>query len=674
MRRREPLTIMKTHRATIAAEGRRVAEVFGAGRARRGNRALADHAVRGKLPHLRDDVVTIGRADIDWSASHREHHVWGGRVRRFTYAPALLSAWNETGDREYLDAAWDYIRDWIRAHPSGEPWQAPACDNMLDLAARLQSWLTVLTGCADADEVADDDFTLAVEAIRCQLEYLRRNVSPHGNFRTIQATAMLKAGLTLRFLPESADWRDLAVRVFNDAARRQILPDGAHVETTPSYHRGMTAQFATCVRVGRAWPDLGMRVDPKAVGRMFDYLLAHTRPNGSLSGLNDSEGVCEGTVEDPSPQRRRAFLAEAGLPTDPPTPSAVFPVARQATFRSDWTPDAEYLTFEASRWGSAHAHLARNGVTLHAYGRSLLVDPGRMEYEMSRPEGPYGKSTRAHNTLTVNGWNQYRAENDDFRAWTAPGYGAAVGRYAGGYWPAPFGWWFYEGLGRGLMGVHTRILFWVAGRFAVVVDHFNRWNEQGRGERYESPHLEINWQLAPGADVLVEGDRARTRFDDANLLLCFARLPEAATLGVHEGQREPMRGWVRDGRGQLGDILAAPQVSVEVPRMPEYITRAVTVLVPYRGPTPPDVAVDADPGDAQRPGRLRLAWADGRRDTVLWNEALGFMLGDTEAGETDGSLLYVRHAADDAQEAAAIADGTCCRGAGTCTLLSEANA
>ncbi|MFW5858009.1 MAG: hypothetical protein ACOCX4_09035 [Planctomycetota bacterium] len=40
--------------------------------------------------------------------------------------------------------------------------------------------------------------------------------------------------------------------------------------------------------------------------------------------------------------------------------------------------------------------------------------------------------------------------------------------------------------------MHTRTLFWAAGRFAVVVDHLNRWNEDGRGEAHATPDLEIN--------------------------------------------------------------------------------------------------------------------------------------------------------------------------------------
>ncbi|MFW5858010.1 MAG: hypothetical protein ACOCX4_09040 [Planctomycetota bacterium] len=133
-----------------------------------------------------------------------------------------------------------------------------------------------------------------------------------------------------------------------------------------------------------------------------------------------------------------------------------------------------------------------------------------------------------------------------------------------------------------------------------------------------------------------------------------------------------MRGWVRDGSGGLGAILAAPQLAIEAPRMPEYITRAVTVLIPYRGATPPAPTVEADPGGGDRPGRLRLAWPDGSADTLVWNEGLDFMLGATDAGTTDGALLYTRTAPDGKTDAAAVVDGTWCDGPPDPTFLGRA--
>lgn len=635
-------------------------------------REAADHAVRGELAFMNGEYVEVGCRDIDWSALHRDHHVWKGRVLRFAYSIPLLQAWRITGNRAYLDALWNFVRDFIRAHPSRTNWVAGSYDNMLDLAARIQHWVHILGVCAGEASVPDEDLSLAVDSIRCQLQYLDTHFSPHGNFRTAQAMAMLMSGLILPCVPEAGAWRVKATRIFNDSARRQILPDGAHIEVTPSYHKGMIHVFATCARLGRAFPELGMHMDAEAVGRMHNYLLAHTRPNGSLSAINDSEGIHEGEVACRHFEDRQAFLEEMGLPVDLPAPTQIFPVARQAVFRSAWETDAEYLTFEASRWGSAHGHLARNSLTLHAYGRSLLLDPGRMEYEMRRPEGPYCKSTRAHNTLTLNGWNQYHSQADDWRAWQSPGLGAAIGRYAGGYWPAPYGWWYFEGLGRGLQAIHTRVVFWVAGRFAAVFDHLNRWNEEGCGELYETPNLEINWQLAPGADVVVDAANARahTRFPDANLLLSFAQLPASALLAVHEGEREPLRGWVRDGRGDLGTSLSAPQLSIEVPCMAEYITRSLTILVPYRGAMPPAVATEFDSSEKGGPARLRLGWEDGSRDTLIWNESLDFMLGETEIGETDGALLYRRENAGGETEALAMLDGTWYEGPDEATVLA----
>jgi hypothetical protein len=606
-------------------------------------RLEAEHAVAGEIHYTDGQYVHIGRADIDWTGSHIAEHVWKERPKRFLYLPPLMAGYAATRDERYAEAARDYLTDWMRAHPAGPEWTMARYDNGLNLGVRVPFFAQALAAFADSP-AWDDAFGARVLAdIGCELRYIGAHLSPKGNFRMKQAMTLIECALRLPQHPDAGVWRQQGVAVMNDAARRQVLADGVHVECTAGYHGWMTRLFRDCLQLQQCWPELGFAFSVEMVAAMFDYCLAVTRPNGSFCGMHDSEGAWEGTHENKAAEERITFRRHYELPESLPPIQQLFPAAGQAFLRDGWGADATYLTFDATRWGGAHCHLSRNAVSLHAFGRSLLVDPGRISYEMRNPLGPYAKSTRAHNTVTLNGWNQFTTNPDDFRAFTAPGFACVSSRYTGGYWPAPYGWWFYEGMGHGLAATHTRHLFWVHGHWCVVIDEVTRWNESGRGPAYESPSLELNWQFSPGP-LVVDAARRRvvTGHPDANLLLCVAGAPENAVLELHEGETDPPRGWVRDYRRFAG--LPAPQLSVACHPWEGHMETLVTLFVPFCGTEVPEVEAAVTLGNVMhgQPYGLTLTWADGARETLAWTAGLESMLGATDMGETDGVLLYRR--------------------------------
>ncbi len=624
-------------------------------------REEAEHAVAGEIHYTDGQYVQIGRANIDWIGSHIANHVWKERPKRFLYLPPLMAGYAATCDERYAEAARDYVADWMRAHPACADWTMPRYDNGLNLGVRVAFFAQALAAFAPSP-AWDDAFVSGLLAdIGCELRFIGSNLSPKGNFRMKQAMTLIECALRLPDAPEAAAWRRQGVTVMNDAARRQVLPDGAHIECTAGYHRWMAQLFSDCLSLQQAWPDLGFAFDAALVAAMHDYSVAVTRPNGTFCGMHDSEGDWQGVHENVSAQKRAAFRQAHGLPDRLPPPHQVFPSAGQAFLRDTWEADAAYLTFDATRWGGAHCHLSRNAIQVHAFGRSLLVDPGRISYEMSDPLGPYAKSTRAHNTVSLNGWNQFTTNPDDFRAFHAPGFDCVTSKYTGGYWPAPFGWWFFEGLGHGLAATHARHLFWAHGRCIVVIDEITRWNEAGRGPAYESPSLELNWQFAPGTVTLDHARRqAHTGYADANLLLRIAHAPDNAVLELHEGETSPPRGWIRDAHRYVG--TPAPQVSLACRPWNGHMETLVTVLVPYRGSALPQAETTVAIGNVMqgKPSSLTLSWADGTRETLVWTAGLESMLGSTEEGETDGVLLYRRRGGKDG-DVVAVVDAAACQ-------------
>ncbi len=614
--------------------------------------AVADQAAGGiiNFNHMGAVPIEVGRHDLDWAGGHRRHQEWCAQLNRFFFLSPLAAAYAETKDEKYAEAARDYLADWLRARPTRDGWEPGPGDNTLTLGIRNDMWFANLPAFLDSPAFDEAFIQQMIDSTAVQLAYLMGHLAPYMNWRIAHADSLLMTGLRLEFHPHAATWRDKGVRVLNDAFHRQVRPDGAHDEVNPSYHGWMTRVYSKYWQLNKSMPELGMCMTAEVIAGMYDYSLAMTRPNGTLNAMHDCTGKHSGPRPENWDKARRQFRRDAGLPDEMPPTSHFFPDAGQAAFRDSWAEDAVYLTFDASIWGGAHCHLSRNAIQLHAYGRSLLIDPGTLTYETSDPMSAHGKSTRAHNTLTLDGGNQSNA-NPVTHYRQADGYDMVDSLYDGGYWPGPYTWSFYEGHGPGIWGEHHRILLWIHARAAIVIDHFSL-------DSADTKTIECNWQLSPGP-VTLEPDkwRAFTGHDDANLLMLFAIQPESAKLSCYEGETDPPRGWVPGAN----EYAPAPQLCVETaPGNPKMSGRHfVTVLIPYRGSQRPEVAVSQTvcPEPAGY-GKLALEWADGHTDSIWWTGRLFKSLDDCDGLETDASLIHLHKDAEGSLVKGLIVDGT----------------
>jgi len=602
------------------------------------DREAADRAVKGMLAfrHLGVRQTHVGRKQIDWSGPQHNHQEWRAQLNRFFQLPVLAAAWRQTRRDEYAEAARDYIMDWIRAHPSRPDWTLAPYDNTLNLSIRMLHWFTALPALLDSSAFDDGTVDVMLESARVQLDYLCEHLASRMNWRIAHADSLLMNGLRLDGLPGAERWQKVGLDVLNDAFHRQVLPDGAHMERNPSYHAWMTRVFEKYWRLARAMPELGLAMQTEPIARMHDYALATTSPNGALNAMHDCRGRRTGIQPNQAMAARNAFRREAGLPEELPPVSQFFPHAGQALLRDGWGEDATYVTFDATLWGLPHCHFSRNAVQLYAGGRALVVDPGSFTYEASDPFCAYGKSTRAHSTLNLNGWNQSEADPVT-RFDSVPGYDLVASRYEGGYWPNSFTWRCAPDHGRGLFAPHHRTLLWVRGQCIVVLDHVQH------DYAATPPFLEVNWQLSEGrVETDPGGAWARTCHPDSNVLMLFPLKPPGTTLSIHQGERDPLRGWLP---GET-DYVPAPQVSLCLDPFPAGRANLATVLIPFEGSEPPEVTAEA----VTRGGtsELTLRWGDGSSDQVFWTDCLATAIAAQEEFQTDGSLVHLARGPDGA--------------------------
>ncbi|MFB3829792.1 MAG: heparinase II/III family protein, partial [Bryobacteraceae bacterium] len=481
-----------------------------------------------------------------------------------------------TRDERYARAARAYIEDWLREDPYATATTARSGDNMLTLSIRLGSSMTPGWGGALAvfldSPTFDDAFVKRVlDSMERQADYLARHLTAYGNFRIAQLDSLVLTALRFPFLPGAGRMLETGISGMRNALATQFLPDGVHIERTPSYAGWMTNVIANYLLLPKIDPAADAHADPRMLVRALDY-----GAQSELFGVNDASAAYRDPEAFSRLRSRAEMIRRLGLeaPAEPPLDQS-FPYAGQVFSRTSWSPGADYLAFDASTWGGGHGHLSRLSLVLRSGGRALVADPGILTYEMSDPFGPYGKSTEAHSTLNVNGGNQSGADARLLRADFTRHAALIQARYQGGYWSGRYGWSFGQGRGAGAWGDHERIVLWIKGEYALVIDSMAA-----------DPGAEIRnvWQLGP-MDKWSQ-DPARLAWwsenSDVNLALEMIVPPPKTSMRIYDGQREPLRGWL----GVRGaEHIPAPQVEFRYPSARSAVT-SVVLLAPYKAARP----------------------------------------------------------------------------------------
>jgi hypothetical protein len=614
-------------------------------------RETADAAVDGVLMSCFDSKARrhFGRSGIDW-ANLGPLSV----LCRMTFIGSLAAAYHVLRDERYAEAARDYMADWMAFWTSDQNKGKVEAEGSLGLCGRNAVWAGSLHLFLDSPAFDAAFVARVVAFVEGQYDWLRHHLSTTINWRIFEANSLLQGSLYLDFLDKASDWQRFAVSVLNDGWHRQFLSDGVHEERNPVYHCGMTGTYHGLLKLAGAFPELGLCMTAERMIPSFDFLLACTKPNGYLCGLNDSQtaytghrrdGVhTEGQIGMDGEAIWRGWRGACGLPTEYPATSQVFPEAGLAFLRSGWNEDAAWMSFDGSGWGGGHCHLGRNAIQLHALRQSMVVDSNGC---YNADQWRYLRSTRAHSTCNLNGFNQSTTNPNRLRAHHAPGYDAVFSVYEGGYWDLDHTWSITHAA-KGIWAQHARILFWVQDRFAFVADSLFRLPHRPDDPEADRPSFECVWQLAPEAEISLQPDRNRAvaQWKDAGLLVLTPIRPEGSRFETYCGATDPLRGYV-------GIEKPAPQIVLNTPRMERRHDYYVSVLVPFGGRQAPEVAMEAKSPMGQV-GYVRLRWADGTADEIHWGCNFGLMLGPQPDFETDSSLVHLR------KDAAGKAVGGCC--------------
>lgn len=421
--------------------------------------ARADRLVERRFTFSSLDDVFVGRP-VDWNRDHESglqtpmgfanaidyrvpsvagdaKLVWD--LNRHQHLPVLGRAYRASGDTRYATAGLEDLASWLDQCPFGQGmnWRSP-----LELAIRAINWVWFLSliepsGGPDRSLAGRLRQALELHVIDIVRKYSRG--SSANNHLIGEAAGVFIVTTMMPYLNHAESRTAQSRELLERAIFEQTCDDGGSAEHAFGYHMFAFEFFLLAALVARR---SGRDFSPayrERLARMLEFadVICEAGPP-PLFGDYDDGFVLDLGGGSPDPHALLALGAAAcGCTLRTPVDAAALEslqwaptqdAARGAApaplqsrafdgtgyYLLQWegadTRDRVSVFFDCAILGfgtiAAHGHADALHVTVRAFGEDVLVDPGTYDYFRYPDWRDYYRSTRAHNTLEVDGEDQ----------------------------------------------------------------------------------------------------------------------------------------------------------------------------------------------------------------------------------------------------------------------------
>ena len=316
----------------------------------------------------------------DWSAENMSL-LWRYNLHYFHFLYLL-----------HRDTKVELARHWIDHNASGSK---PGWDPY-PLSLRIVNWIKA--GLYESD---------ILDSLYKQASYLYRSIEYFysGNHLLENARALIFAGIYFNGNGEAENWLATGLKIYREELPSQVLPDGGYYERSPMYHSLILEGILDVLNF--LGPEHADYTFFKGYAKeMLDFLVSMKHPDGSIALFNDAT-----TEIAPPPDRIIRYGREV--------------IGYEAATRSSFDSagyyiiddDPLYCVIDGGAVGPdhlpAHAHADIFSYELSVAGKKMIVDTGVYEYQHGEMR-EYVRSTRAHNTVCIDGIDQVECW-DSFR-------------------------------------------------------------------------------------------------------------------------------------------------------------------------------------------------------------------------------------------------------------------
>ncbi|HEY6360381.1 MAG TPA: alginate lyase family protein [Vicinamibacterales bacterium] len=568
----------------------------------------------------------VGDHKIIWELNRHQHWLQLGRALWLTR------------DGRYGDEIVNQLQSWLAANPPlvGINWAS-----MLELGFRAMSWTWALHFLIGGVRPLTRQQGAAVPwivdllvALDRQMTHVEENLSYYfspNTHLTGEALALYVVGSALPELAASGRWSDTGRRILLTEINRQIQADGGHVERSTHYQR-YTLDFylLAWVTAERAQDRDAIAIFREAVTRLAAFTRTMADDRGCLPLIGDDDGgmlwplagrACDDVRDSlalAAVALGRPELAPWGVPEETfwvggrlaidraplvethasavATTSRTLPETGYVVMRDG---DGGHAVFDAGPHGylnGGHAHADALAMTLTLRNRPFLVDPGTSTYTMDTRLRDLLRSSRSHNTVTLDDRSQAVSGGPfDWRS-------RADGRLHAWRHNAAFDW--AAGSHDGYAPLrHTRAVLRTLDYGWLIVDDVEG---DGRHAAAAYWHFDPGWMVARDAPgrlraTHLEGERAWLLYDGGDAWLAH-------------GDEETGQGWFAPVYGTL-----VPAWTARITRDETVPFAAVTWLAAANTGSEPPPVLERIAAQCEAGGRAIAARVarDGRVSTFM---------------------------------------------------------
>lgn len=380
------------------------------------------------------DVETAGDCKFVWEPNRHHQLVVLGR------------AYRASGDIRFAGAVAEQLDSWLRQNPFGVGmnWRSG-----LELGIRLINWVWSLDLIRESHVVNDELHQQILGSVSLHIWEIDRKYSrgsSANNHLVGEAAGVFIAASYFRHLKGAARWRQRSWEILNREILNQTYPDGGTREQATGYHLFVVQFFVAAGIVARATGQDFPESYWSRLEKMFEFLAVLSEGGENLPAFGDGD---DGYVLDLGSDPRNvtqwlavgaALFSRADFKTlagefSEPAQRLLGQPGRQSfeaigerpnrLIRSEAFADTGYyllqhgeldsldrisVVFDCGPLGmgalAAHGHADALSFTLRAFGVDILVDPGTYDYFSYPAWRQYFRSTRAHNTLAIDGQDQ----------------------------------------------------------------------------------------------------------------------------------------------------------------------------------------------------------------------------------------------------------------------------
>lgn len=393
--------------------------------------------------------------EVDWfiNPTFNQYKEWTWQLSRHPEWAILAERYRATGDERFAAAFVRFFRSWVRQAlvPENADGAATLCWRTIETGIRMGgAWQWALHSFYKSPHFTDD---VLVDWYKSVWEHgwRLRNFHRTGNWLIMEMNGLAQIGILYPQFREAATWKQYAFDRLSEELDAQVYPDGWQVELSTGYHQVDINNYQWLMDVCRACDEPIPAAFRAGLERMHTVNVLMMMPDGRLPDVNDGgwhevARLMKSAVKDYPERADFLWTYTKGAQGHPPAiTSHAFPYAGYYVMRTGWEPDALWALLDAGHFGYGHQHEDKLNLLLHAYGRLLLTEGGNYAYDASEMRR-YVLSTRAHNTIRVDGQDQNRrlsynraafdvTRPSDGRLRIMPTHDVADGVYEEGYGP-----------------------------------------------------------------------------------------------------------------------------------------------------------------------------------------------------------------------------------------------